>query len=164
METPISVVLIILVTLTVFSAAFYFLYPQLTKPPAPVSMNVPGGQVVYRDRNVYYIPVQISVRDGAPPIRICRVNIRFMDVDLSNTLRSENVDLTYAQDGRPVYFPYGSIRFQNLTITRSFSQTITISFNDRYHLVSLYVYYCVLGENTPKWGEELRIPGTHLTP
>lgn len=166
METPLSVALIILVTIAVFSTAFFLLYPQIRYSGPPISMNIPTSQVVYRDGNVYYIPVQVSVSDGAPPIRICRVNIRY--TDSTGAFRSETVDLLYAVDGAPVRFGGGSITFQRYLITKPTSQTIVVSLNPPQtsltRLISLYVYYCVQGETTPRWGEELRIPGEHLTP
>lgn len=167
METPLSVVLVLLITVAAFSLAFFFVYPQLRYNAPPVSMNIPTSQVVYRDRNTYYIPVRISMSDNAPPIRICAVNIRY--IDATGVLRSENVDLRYARDGVPVTFVGGTITFQQLTITKPTSQTIVVTLYSpvtihNMRLISLFVYYCVLGETTPRWGEELRIPGEHLTP
>lgn len=164
MEAPLSVALLLLVTLGVFSAAFFFLYPHLRYSAPPVSMNIPTSQVVYRDRNTYYIPVRISMSDNAPPIRICAVNVRYTDA--TGALRSENVDLRNARDGVWVTFAGGRIMFQRLTINKPTSQTIIVNLQGTgsMRLISLYVYYCILGEATPRWGEELRIPGEHLTP
>lgn len=167
MHSPISAVLILLVTVAVFSVAFFFLSSNLKYSGIPVSMNIPAGQVVYRDGNTYYIPVQVSMADNAPPVRICLVNIRYMD-GVGN-LRSENVDMRYARDGVPQTFIGGSITFQKLTITKPHSQTIIVRLNPigtggSWRLVSLYVQYCLLNEDRPLYGEELRIPGEHLTP
>lgn len=165
MEAPLSVILIIFVTIAVFSVAFFLLSRQVHYPVPPVSMNIPTSQVVYRDRNVYYIPVRISLSDNAPPIRICSVNIRLIS---QGTLLSETVDLLNAVDGVPVRFSGGTITFQSYLITKPMSQTITVVLNtpnpDDTRLLSMYVYYCIDGENIPRWGEELRIPDRHLTP
>lgn len=154
-----------LLTVAVFSTAFFFLYPQVRYNAPPVSMNIPTSQTVYWDRNTntYYIPVRISMSDGAPPVTICVANVRYADA--SGSLRSENIDLRNARDGTRVPFGGGTIMFQQLLITKPTSQTIVVSLqNSDARLLSIYVYYCIHGETSPRWGEELRIPGEHLTP
>lgn len=165
MEVPISVALLLVLVLAVFSLAVIVILPYLAPSNPPVTMNVPSGQPVYKVGDFYYIPVRVSMSENSPPIRVCRVNIRY--VDPLGALRSEHVDLLWVRDGEPATFTGGSITFQKLTLDKPMSQTIVVRINQSSQgtarLVSIYVYYCVAGESSPRWGEELVIPDRPLS-